>query len=218
MKICKRGHEREDGKKQCKVCSAITQKAWYEKNKERHQESVKRWRSKNKDVDYAIKKRHYENNKEKIKARSKEWSANNKDRVKETKKEYQSKNAEKIKKDKKEYYENNKEETKEFQRGWRRRNRDRVNFLKSQRRATELQRTPKWLSKDHFEEIREFYKVAQKMEIEKGEEYQVDHIIPLRGKYMSGLHVPWNLRVVTRAFNNSRPRNILPFKGDMPSN
>ena len=42
-----------------------------------------------------------------------------------------------------------------------------------------------------------------------GEQYVVDHIFPLRSPIASGLHVPWNLRVVTRAANltksNKRP-------------
>ena len=54
------------------------------------------------------------------------------------------------------------------------------------------QQTPKWADK---EKIRTIYKRAKRL----GK--VVDHIIPLKGKTVSGLHVHNNLRVVTRHTN-----------------
>ena len=65
------------------------------------------------------------------------------------------------------------------------------------RRATQLNATPKWLTKDDKEKIRKIYAKCPKG-------YHVDHIIPLRGKNVCGLHVPNNLRIVTAYVNQSK--------------
>lgn len=61
-------------------------------------------------------------------------------------------------------------------------------------RAKKLQRTPKWAN---LEKIREIYKNCP-------EGYHVDHIIPLQGEKVSGLHVPENLQYLTAEENLSK--------------
>ena len=73
----------------------------------------------------------------------------------------------------------------------------------ARRRAAELQRTPPWA--DH-EAIRRVYQQAQEAALETGLSYHVDHIIPLQGRLVSGLHVHNNLQVLT-ALENSRKHN-----------
>jgi len=57
-------------------------------------------------------------------------------------------------------------------------------------------RMPQWLSKTHWEEINRLYKESHRLTRETGTVHHVDHIVPLRGKTVSGLHVPWNLQVM----------------------
>ena len=59
-------------------------------------------------------------------------------------------------------------------------------------RATKLKRTPAWAN--HFE-IKMFYDVAKVLS-RGGVLFHVDHIIPLRGKEVSGLHVEDNLQIL----------------------
>lgn len=49
---------------------------------------------------------------------------------------------------------------------------------------------PEWLSPEQVEEMRVFYWLAQDLKAVSGEVYHVDHIVPLRGGNVCGLHVP----------------------------
>jgi hypothetical protein len=74
------------------------------------------------------------------------------------------------------------------------------------RRAAKILRTPKWLTRKDFEAMRTRHKEARWMTIRNGIKHHVDHIVPLRGETVSGLHVPWNLRVIP-ARENSKKKN-----------
>jgi len=68
------------------------------------------------------------------------------------------------------------------------------------RHAIKLQRTPNWLNAGHFFEIECVYQYCGALR-SIGLDYHVDHIVPLRGKNVSGFHVPWNLQVLTAKEN-----------------
>lgn len=71
----------------------------------------------------------------------------------------------------------------------------------ARRRAIIKQATPKWLTKIDYIEIKDFYYQAQEMTRLSGEKFEVDHIVPLKGENVCGLHVPWNLQVITKTEN-----------------
>jgi hypothetical protein len=69
------------------------------------------------------------------------------------------------------------------------------------RQAAKLQRLPKWLTEHDLAVIQAKYSIAAMLTRENGIPYHVDHIIPLQGKKVSGLHTPLNLQVIPGSEN-----------------
>lgn len=81
------------------------------------------------------------------------------------------------------------------------------------RRRREAQATPKWLTPWQRAWIRALYREAARLTLETGELYVVDHIVPLEGKIVCGLHVSWNMRVTHWRVNAKKGWGTWP---DMP--
>jgi 5-methylcytosine-specific restriction endonuclease McrA len=73
--------------------------------------------------------------------------------------------------------------------------------LSARRHASKLQRTPKWLTPADWIEMKWAYQIAHDLTVLTGIPHQVDHILPLQGKNVSGLHCPQNLQIITQAEN-----------------
>jgi hypothetical protein len=73
--------------------------------------------------------------------------------------------------------------------------------------------TPKWLTEDQRREINDFYREARKLTIAGPDKWTVDHIVPLNGETVCGLHVPWNLEVLTRWANMSKGNKFIEQLG-----
>lgn len=72
------------------------------------------------------------------------------------------------------------------------------------RRAIFEKAKPSWLTESQKQQIDLVYVLAQECKALTGEDYHVDHIVPLRGKGVCGLHVPWNLQVLPSDINLSK--------------
>lgn len=127
---------------------------------------------------------------------NKKYRANNILKTRLYNKTHRDKNKERIYKYRKHYAENNVEKIKNLQKNYREKNKDKMSAWSALRRCSCLQRTPKWLTKDDHWLIKEIYHLAKLRKEMFGFDWHVDHIIPLRAKNVSGLHVPNNLRVI----------------------
>lgn len=97
---------------------------------------------------------------------------------------------------------NNKDKRKQISYKYDRANQDKRNAIEATRRATKKNATPNWLTATHKEEICTIYKEAR----EKG--LHVDHVIPLQSKLVCGLHVPWNLQLLSQKENNMKYNKV----------
>ena len=147
-----------------------------------------------------------------------EWQKSNASRV-----EYFSayNKKENVKEAKHEWYQNNKDKViaraqtrpaevlREYRNAWKLNNPVQVKASTTARKRRHRQATPKWLNFKQKSEIRQIYQIAITMTETTGEQYVVDHIVPLRGQDVCGLHVPWNLRVITQEENLKKSNKLI---------
>jgi hypothetical protein len=119
---------------------------------------------------------------------------------------YYIKNSETKKKKVKEWQDANLERCQKSSRQWHVTNIERKRIYAANRRARQKRAMPSWLTKDQIFQINAVYAEAQRLSMESGKPYDVDHIVPLVGRIVCGLHVPWNLRAIPRSENNKRPK------------
>jgi hypothetical protein len=98
----------------------------------------------------------------------------------------------------------------EYQQAWKERNVVWVRADTKARRRKHREATPSWLSRKQRSEIRQLYQIAITNSRITGEQYVVDHICPLRSDVVCGLHVPWNLRIITQAENLQKSNSLPP--------
>ena len=124
---------------------------------------------------------------EKKKALGREYYRKNKSQIRANILEWNRKNPEKVKLYAKRVKQNNK---------------GKANFHTAKRRYAKLQRTPHWLTADEHWMIKEAYDLSALRTKMFGFSWHVDHVIPLQGEKVSGLHVPTNLQVIPGTDND----------------
>ena len=131
----------------------------------------------------------------------------NRNRILRRQRAYQASNSERLAEHGRSYYEKHKNSLKNARKVWTADNKDKVAAMSASRRATMLQRTPKWANKKAIEA---FYTEAQNLTEATGIQHNVDHVIPLRGELVSGLHVENNLQVIKATENFSKSNKFKP--------
>ena len=224
---CKQGHiaERYVSSYLCVVCKKQSCGKWKEKNREeylenerkrarqryqedpdKYRERAREYQEKNPEKRLEANRRYREENREKWREIKRAWREKNPEKVKQHHKDTRERHKDRYRRQKREYYQRNKEHYKELSRKWAAENRDKANAIKAKYKAAKIQRTPQWADLDKIEE---FYAEARRLTEETGIDHHVDHIFPLRGDVVSGLHVETNLQILT-AEQNHRKYNKHP--------
>jgi 5-methylcytosine-specific restriction endonuclease McrA len=147
-----------------------------------------------------------------------EWEKGNETRAEYFKQYNQSEAGQKAKA---EYYERNKEiiklkamtrsneQRQQYRKAWKQTHPEEVKASTKHRRDKHKQATPDWLTPEHKRQIRQMYVDAMTATKITGTAYVVDHIVPLRGENVCGLHVPWNLQIMSRAENLKKSNKLI---------
>lgn len=137
-----------------------------------------------------------------------EYAQRNKERLAAYKAAWAAQNQESVKAKRKAKYLASRTEILQKAAEWKRDNPALVNARCAKRHAAKKQRVPSWLTDFDKFVIQETYDMAQLMTQLTGTPYTVDHILPLQGETVSGLHVPQNLQVVTQTYNASKQNKV----------
>ena len=97
----------------------------------------------------------------------------------------------------------------EYQKTYRSENRGKLNHLGRLYKEAKACRTPEWADKEAIEAM---YILSQKITEITGVAMEVDHIIPLRGETISGLHVETNLQLLPASINRTKSNKIDKWK------
>lgn len=136
------------------------------------------------------------------------WSAANPEKVNASKKKYADNNRDAVRQRIAKWREANKERMKAARKAWRDANKHKSQAYVRKRQAAQRQRVPNWITKDDLWLMEEAYELAVRRTKMFGFQWDVDHILPLQGKTVSGLHVPINLQVIPAVVNSSKGARV----------
>lgn len=133
------------------------------------------------------------------------WAKSNYDYIRSKKAEYRAKDPVGMRK----WSIENPEKMKACRDRWENNNKDRKAAHAAARRARVRNAIPSWADLFFIEEAFHIARLRTKM---LGSEWEVDHIVPLAGKTVCGLHVISNIRVIPRSENRKKGHHTWPDK------
>jgi hypothetical protein len=187
---------------QCKQCKNEYRKI----NQHKYREAQQVWNNANPDkiIEYRKAQKTKLDFKKNKAASDKKYREKKADQLKVKKQKYYLENKQAIANKKSKHYQENKEQIKKRISKWRKENAAAVNAIIMRRYANKLNATPSWLTEDDHWLMKEAYELARLRTKMFGFVWHVDHVIPLQGKKVCGLHVPLNLQVIPASVNCSK--------------
>lgn len=196
---CIHGHidERKVNDGSCITCN---------RNKSRrHAAATKKWREDNRMRDANNKRNRYLDKRKEYLARSKKQRLENPERVKEYKRKWRK--SEKGLQQSRDWTKGNLEKHKKSVLKYKKNNPGLILANTRKRQCAKLQRTPYWSDQKAIEQI---YITAARITKETGILHHVDHVLPLQGKLVSGLHTVENLKIILATDNLKKSNTFYP--------
>jgi len=201
--LCKQGHtaQRRVANGECLEC------ATKERNLNQQRRSERFLQKHGKEYAKQKSKQHYIKHKEEYITRARVWNDENKNAVKAMQRDWRARNTDYMQQYLSRWWKNNPHKAREYQvksytavarQNWYKSNKGLKNFYTRMRQSAIKQATPTWA---RLQDIKNIYILAGLMTQLRGEEYHVDHIVPIKGKGVCGLHVPWNLQIISKQEN-----------------
>lgn len=189
--------------RKCKPCENQASHLRYVRNRDKRLQQCADYREANKDRIKRSLARWYRKNREHVLNRCKEYNqrqdVKQRERIRQRTRYAALRDA--IQAERKAFYEKNPEARNRFdkyQSDYYSLNKHRFAARRSKRRAAQLRAMPDWAD---VVAIAKVYRLAREMTLATGIKHVVDHVIPLQGRTVCGLHVESNLRVISEKEN-----------------
>lgn len=136
-----------------------------------------------------------------------EYRQRNKVRIQELQRVWVKNNPDKNKLSQKKYTEKNSSRINSYKRAWNKANPEICAKQCADRRARKLRATVKWANQDRIQLI---YTKANRLELWLEIDFHVDHIVPLKSKFVCGLHCEDNLQILPAKENQHKLNSYWP--------
>lgn len=188
----KRPSNKDGRRDQCRVCYGKTIEMWRAQNVDKVRSYARDWARRNPEYGYESSRKHRLENPEYHRAAYRKWCSANQEKAAAATQTWLLRNPDW----KKLYQEANRDILREKNRRWQRANPVKVREKTRRYQASRQGATPFWLTAIQLAQIQEFYEIAEALQMQTNIKYHVDHVHPLNGEIICGLHVPWNLQVL----------------------